>query len=61
MSFSKTRCVTFQALKSLGNRVWGPSRRTKSLDFLFSLVMDSERSFWQSRRNCHLLVPPLAR
>lgn len=48
MSFSKTRWVIFQALKSFGERVGGASRIRKSLDLGFGLVIEVERPFWQS-------------
>lgn len=48
VSFSNTRCVIFHALNSFTRIVCGASRTTNSFDFLFSLVMEAERSDWQS-------------
>lgn len=48
VSFSKTRCVIFHALKSFVRSVWGASRITNSFDFGFNFVIEAERSDWQS-------------
>ena len=37
VSFSKTKCVIFHALKSFGKSVWGASRMRNSFDFLLRL------------------------
>ena len=48
VSFSKTKCDIFHALKSFGNTVCGASRTTKSFDLGLTFVIDLERSDWQS-------------
>jgi len=48
VSFSKTRCDIFQALKSFVRTICGASRTTNNFDFGFNFVIEEERSDWQS-------------